>query len=407
MNQHEIKTKRTRKSSKFRLSAKKLFLTYSQVPVDVPKERLLQELQGKVSFAHFVIGRELHQDGGAHFHAVLISDKKFNICNANMLDVELNGTQFHGNYGTTRHVNSSIEYACKDGDYITDLDYVKDGKVISLELLLTQKFKLIGRDPTLQEYFLENTKKAFGKTDLVSVDKLFNLLGQIKSRQPKPIKANYKIEDFNVSDRLSDWITAKEKRSLFLVGPSGVGKTEFVRALAERLDWKMLTVNHLEGLNRLSPDYNAVFFDDFTFSKIDEEQLLALVDTEYQKDIRILFKVISKDPGLAQIFALNPSTLSKIKNSLVQEQFLRRIALVNVPRDFMNVQVNIQINNLNVNLNSVPGSPNQNEMSEAHLTVNDMSEAHLAPPTRAELDQACIQANLEELEHVDYAAPGR
>jgi hypothetical protein len=91
----------------------------------------------------------------------------------------------------------------------------------------------------------------------------------------------------------------------------------------------------------------------------------------------------------------------------VQEQFLRRIALVNVPRDFMNVQVNIQINNLNVNLNSVPGSPNQNEMSEAHLTVNDMSEAHLAPPTRAELDQACIQANLEELEHVDYAAPGR
>lgn len=384
------------KSKKFRLNAKKAFLTYSQVPLEATKEELLLTLQNKVSFAHYVVGRELHQDGGAHFHAVLISNKKFDIRNANMLDVELSGTKFHGNYTAIRHLNASIEYACKHGDYITNLDSIKDGKVTSIELLLAEKFSKQGRYSTLQEYFSDKTKQAFGKTDLVSVDKLFNLLQQIESNKLKPIKSNYKIEDFKVNDRLATWIKSKEKPTLLLVGPSGAGKTQFILSLAEKLNWQMLVINHLEGLKQLASEHDAIFFDDFTFSKIEEEQLLALIDTEYQKDIRILYKSIRKDPGLAQVFAINPTALSRIKHLISQEQFSRRIDLIEIPRDFIqNVQINININNVeNVYLNS-------NE-----TTTATESEAPSVALTRAAVERARIKANNEVLNTYALHRPG-
>jgi hypothetical protein len=386
MNKDKTKTKNDKK---FRLSAKRLFLTYSQVPVEATKQELLQQLQSKITFADYVIGRELHQDGGAHFHAVLVADKKFDIRNANMLDVEFENKKFHGNYAATRHVNASIEYACKDGDYVTSLDNIRDGKVISIELLLAKEFFEHGRDATLRKYFSDDTKKAFGKVDLVSVDKLFAVLQRTEESKIRPVESSFKVIDFKVEGKLRKWIEADPKPTLFLVGDSGVGKSQFVLALAKELGWLMEIINQVEGIRRISPQHNAIFFDDFSFGKIDEEQLLALVDTEFRKDLRVLYGAVSKLPGLVQVFAMNHEALAKIEPSISQPRFLRRIEIVHIPNDFMpNVQINIQINNtLNLNVNQVADSASQVQST----------------PTRTQIEQARIKSNLETLHNLRLA----
>jgi len=342
------KVEQSKSNGKFRIAARNVFLTYSQVPEGATKEELLQQLQAKgIPFAHYVIARELHKDGGAHFHVVLIADKKFDVKKADALDLEFREQKFHGNYTKVRFLNASIEYACKEGDYITSMSNIRDGAVISTEQRTVERYQSIGVNPALREYFQENLKNAFGTKGIVQVKQMLKLVDELQQSKAIVPNAVFKVEDFKLPRGLQDWIDSEQKPTLMIVGPSGAGKTQFVFALAAKYGWTLLHVNHIECLHALAPEFNAIFFDDFTFSKMHETQLLALLETEQVKTLRILYGSIRKPANLVQIWALNQQELDKVKPLLLQERFSRRIKLVPVHSDFLqnrNVHINVNVN---------------------------------------------------------------
>ena len=59
----------------FRLRGRKFFLTYSQTPPHFDPEQIARTFR-RVG-GRYVISRELHQDGGTHFHCFLIFDEQF------------------------------------------------------------------------------------------------------------------------------------------------------------------------------------------------------------------------------------------------------------------------------------------------------------------------------------------
>lgn len=113
----------------FRISSRKLFLTYPQVPIEWDLELVKSSLFGVVlSIDYWLIAKELHQDGNPHFHCVLSLKKKFDSKNPNCLDI----LGHHGNYQGVKDYADCIKYCMKDKNFITnippdELDQIKDG----------------------------------------------------------------------------------------------------------------------------------------------------------------------------------------------------------------------------------------------------------------------------------------
>ena len=73
--------KQEEKQKNFRISAKRIILTYSQAHSEMSTEDVLEQLKNKPSLGQFnyLIAREVDEDGGLHFHVVLINFTKFSI----------------------------------------------------------------------------------------------------------------------------------------------------------------------------------------------------------------------------------------------------------------------------------------------------------------------------------------
>jgi hypothetical protein len=128
------------KASKFRLTARKLFLTYSHTTLE--KEAVLTQLKtilGSDIIKNFIIAKEKHTDeNNFHIHVYLELYKKIDIINCNKLDlIESTVTsvnpekekekeretekRVHGHYTTinVRYPVKLQEYVKKGGDYIS------------------------------------------------------------------------------------------------------------------------------------------------------------------------------------------------------------------------------------------------------------------------------------------------
>lgn len=95
---------------KFRISAKKLFLTYSQVNKQLTALHILEQLQSKKNLKNFQYGisKEYHKDEGTHFHVIIIQNKKGNIRNPKALDIQYQEQAFHGNYTPVKSLRHAI-----------------------------------------------------------------------------------------------------------------------------------------------------------------------------------------------------------------------------------------------------------------------------------------------------------
>lgn len=105
-------------SSRFQrpLNAKNLCLTYDHCTL--PKERLMEGLRecfGAKGVECVLVGRELHQDGSPHLHALVCLSKKVYTRNARFADID----GFHGNYLGEKYGTpwKWAQYCKKEGDY--------------------------------------------------------------------------------------------------------------------------------------------------------------------------------------------------------------------------------------------------------------------------------------------------
>lgn len=99
----------------FRANAKQFFLTYPKCNLE--KEELLKHIENLHGINHYVISKELHEDGTPHLHAYFNFDKKLNIKDCRHFDI--NG--FHPNIETVRDRQSCIKYIKKDKNFIENI----------------------------------------------------------------------------------------------------------------------------------------------------------------------------------------------------------------------------------------------------------------------------------------------
>lgn len=97
----------------FSLQAKYVFLTYSDAAAVDSLEGLDAFLRSKMP-AKAVVGRELHQNGEPHYHALLYFDPRIHVRDSRFFDY----CGVHPKIEGARRRQAALEYVIKDGDYL-------------------------------------------------------------------------------------------------------------------------------------------------------------------------------------------------------------------------------------------------------------------------------------------------
>lgn len=356
------------KKKNFRIAAKRIYLTYSQVNKDMENTDVLKILQSKNFFCFkYLISKEYHLDGGTHFHVLLEATNKFDIKDAAFLDIKYQENSYHGNYQPVRSFPNVVRYICKAGDYITDLTNIREGKVLTAKEILIERALEIGVSKALIEHCKQLPNKALPNLSLTSAKAFFKSLDDLKQQEEDDqIQTPFGLQDFDLKSNkeLQDWILNPAK-TLVLAGPSGVGKTQFCKAYAQSKALKALVINHTEDFKKLDDKHECVVIDDANLHQLDTTQLLAVIDNTVQKTLRVLYTTVNKKPGLTQMLTMNKPEYEKIKNLFKQKRFSRRLVFSEIKDCIINLNVNIQINNT-TNHNYAA----QKDLEQAHLDGN-------------------------------------
>ena len=352
-----------------RLYAKRFYLTYSQVPDGLTPEILLLKLQSKTDFSQYVIGEESHEDGGKHFHVVLLSRKRKDICLKTTFNIEFEGAEYHSNCQRVTNLNLCVKYVCKGKKVTTNIEDLEDGVILSVTNKIVKMSDEAGVSKAMLHYMTRYPDRAFSGRSAITLERSLKRREELKradlTSTKNALSTPFSLKDFDLPPRLLKWIEKGCQPTLMLVGPAGCGKTQFVKALASEMDWNMLMVSHKEALKLLTDDHTAIFYDDMSFKDIDEYTLLDLLESNDGKHIRILNKIIPKKKGLVQVIAMNRDVSVQLDMYLRRKEYSRRCKIVEVPHDFIrtvNVTNNIQINVHN-NIYNNPENIRENENS--------------------------------------------
>lgn len=336
----------------FRIAAKKILLTYSQVNPEITALHVLEQLENNVNLREFryVIAKEYHKDGGTHFHVIVIQDEKVDIKNPNALDIQFQKQNFHGNYVPVKSLPHAINYVCKNNQYITNLENLQDGRLLSVKQFIISQVKQKGMERALIDHYQRDPEKAIAGISVSALRKQFHDIDQMQTAlQQDTIDTPFTLENFDISNELQAWID-KPVKTLVVVGSSGIGKTQFCKALAKQKNLKTLLVNHKEDFRRLNDSFQCIIIDDANLQEFEETQLLSIIENQTGKSIRVLYDSVIKKANIVQMIAINQKEFQSIAHSLKQPRFARRILLLQPKTPFMiNVNVNIVNNIVNNN----------------------------------------------------------
>lgn len=364
--------------SDFRISAKKLLLTYSQINPEITHKHILEQLKDKTNLHDFkyVISKEYHVDGGTHFHAILIHNEKFEIFTSDTLDIEFQQQTFHGNYTPVRKLRNAIAYVCKDNAYITNLQNLRDGELMTAKEFLIKEVQNKGIEKALMEHYRRSPEKAIAGISVSALKKQFHDIEKIKlTLKLDEINTPFRLEHFRVHAKLKQWMKRPNK-TLVLVGDSGEGKTQFCKAYVKYHNLKTLIIHHKEDFRRLNPTYDAIIIDDANIHDFEETQLLSVIDNQTDKTIRVLYESVIKKANLVQMIAMNLREFDKISLYLSQPRFARRLFLHKPKKPFMVNVINIvNNNNININFNSFKDhqEDEQRHIVETQKLIRDIS----------------------------------
>jgi hypothetical protein len=189
----------TNNSTKFRLSARSLFLTYSQIPKFTTKEFILENLSSKqLNIDSYIIALENHADGNLHAHVYLENKSKFSIRNSDFLNLLIENKIYHGNYQAVRSKKAVFQYITKTDDAVLTNMCLRNGRLLKPEEILLENSRTLGITQALikfqEEYPSEAMKRiTHYKKNLETIHSLSNL----------PTKAiEFPIESFHIPSRV-------------------------------------------------------------------------------------------------------------------------------------------------------------------------------------------------------------
>lgn len=116
----------------------------------------------------------------------------------------------------------------------------------------------------------------------------------LKRQKKTPYKGKFGLNDFNTTPMVLD-------KPCLLWGPSNVGKTQFACAHFTN----PLVVSHIDRLKELSPDNDAIIFDDMSFKHWPVEAVIHLLDTELERQINVRYGTITIPANTTKVFTHN------------------------------------------------------------------------------------------------------
>ena len=188
-------------------------------------------------------------DGGKHLHAYGRWADRY--CTRNKRTFDLNG--HHPNIQPVRNTKHVIEYIKKGGDYFSDVEDTSGS---------CRYADLVGA--ATEKDFWEIVSKSYPRDYVLHLERLNEFC---RHRFGNSIQ-NYegRFGRFNITDPMKGWVENElgnndRPKSLWLVGPSRIGKTEWARSLGNHIYW-----NGSIDLGTWSDEAKYAIFDDFTWN---------------------------------------------------------------------------------------------------------------------------------------------
>lgn len=262
---------------KFRCSCKHLGLTYAQVPHDWTADWLLEQLRKTPQpFEAWVVAKELHQDGGSHFHVYLRAARKFNIRSERYFDI----AGHHPNIESLKHVEKWVDYCLKE-----DPNALTHGVSVKKSW---HEATALGSTEAVVTFALENYPRDFflhGEAIRANADYLFS------NRATDTYVSPYCLSEFNWDlecvQQIGGWFMEhvamrgpQQDRSpcLVIVGATRIGKSSLVRAFEPN---QMYFKNDfaLDGWRRGA---KVLIYDDCKWDEIKKMAKLTLTNCVHQ-----------------------------------------------------------------------------------------------------------------------------
>lgn len=117
---------------------------------------------------------------------------------------------------------------------------------------------------------------------------------------PKPFVPKYTLDQFNCPN-----LGFNGSKSYLVWGDSNCGKTHFVLAHFKN----PLLVTHIDIVKKLTPEHDAIVFDDLSFTHWPSETVIQLVDTELDRDIHVRYGTAHIPAGTIKVFTHNTKTI--------------------------------------------------------------------------------------------------
>lgn len=268
----------------FRLQAKNVFLTYSQAATIETKESLLDFLKTRGNgITYCLVSRELHEDGNAHYHALISYAKRRDFRNPRYFD--FNG--IHPNMQSAASERATMEYIKKDGD------------IIETGNPPAGKQQEPYHDICLRSNYMEwleyciNAKIGFGYCKAIWSAVHPSVTNTITNAE-RPGELCTALQQF----QYDDW-----ERCLVLIGPTGCGKTVWALKNAPK---PALFIRHIDRLKDFDPEiHKSIIFDDMIFTHYPAQAQIHMVDNYLPSDIHIRYSVATIPAGTPKIFTCN------------------------------------------------------------------------------------------------------
>ena len=253
-------TMNNKSSSRTRINAKRILLTYSQVNLQLTHHHLLEKLKSKLNTSTFnyLIGKQKNQEGGINYHVILIHPDRFDIKDIEQLNIGYKNDTFHGTCSAVRRLRNDVSYVCKENNYITSFKNLFKGRLLNGREFVAEQVKSKGLKQALIDHYQEMGDKGIIAVPVGALDKLFKNIERLKEvLKMDEIKTPFDLDLSIFNFQLQEWIH-NPKQTLILVARSGIGNTQFCKGFVKHNNLKTLVVSHRDDLSRISFSYDPI-----------------------------------------------------------------------------------------------------------------------------------------------------
>lgn len=298
----------------FQKSGRHFFLTYAQCPITLDDIR--KHLNTKVDMIEYVIAQEPHKDGNPHLHCYFKVRKRKTIHNSHYFDVSVGDNLYQPDIQVCRNHYAVINYCQKEGQYISTLGNFSS--VYDRSLAMAKNGDI------------DEAMKQLPSRDIVM--KGNDIRNNLQSLLPPNQENLFELSDFIIPEGIQKWNKSSKKRCLWIYGPSGVGKTQLIKAMYPNC----LFVSHKDKLKQLKPEHELIVFDDMSFSHWPREAVIHLLDTESSRDIDVKFGMVTIPMNTPRVFLSNNWIWPKDDTQAIK----RRLYVVTVNSNLFEVNQN-------------------------------------------------------------------